>query len=87
MAFLLKCPNCGERNVYEFRHGGELTTRPKPDSPESEWTDYYYIRKNVAGEQREWWYHSFGCRKWFIAVRNTVTNEVLHSEWPEEAGA
>jgi predicted RNase H-like HicB family nuclease len=22
MAFLVNCPNCGDRNVYEFRFGG-----------------------------------------------------------------
>ena len=36
----------------------------------------YYFKKNVAGEQREWWYHAMGCRNWFIANRNTVTNTV-----------
>ena len=27
--------------------------------------------------QREWWYHRSGCRAWFIAERDTRTNEVL----------
>ena len=84
MAFLLKCPNCGDRSVYEFRHGGELASRPGPSSNRSEWVEYYYFRKNLAGEQREWWYHSFGCRKWFIATRNTVTNKILNTEWPDK---
>ena len=42
----------------------------------NDWSDYYYFKKNVAGEQREWWYHAMGCRNWFIANRNTVTNTV-----------
>ncbi len=83
MAFLLNCPNCGERNVYEFRFGGEVTTRPPPDASEREWTDYFYARRNVAGVQREWWYHRLGCRKWFLADRDTVTNEVSQTAWPE----
>ena len=87
MAFLLACPNCGERGVYEFRFGGEVTPRPAPDAPQAEWTAYSYLRRNVAGEQREWWYHSFGCRRWFVAVRDTVTNEVRETSWPEEAHA
>jgi len=24
MAFLLNCPDCGQRNVYDFRFGGEV---------------------------------------------------------------
>ena len=38
---------------------------------------YNYFRRNVAGVQREWWYHRSGCRAWFIAERDTRTNEVL----------
>ncbi len=87
MAFLLGCPNCGERSVYEFRFGGELTPRPKPDASEKEWTTYFYSRRNVAGDQTEWWYHALGCRRWFLAVRNTETNEVRETSWPEEAHA
>jgi heterotetrameric sarcosine oxidase delta subunit len=87
MAFLIDCPNCGDRDVYEFRFGGEVTARPEPDASESEWTRYFYLRRNVAGEQHEWWYHSFGCRKWFVAVRDTVSNEVRQTFWLEEAHA
>ena len=87
MGFLLSCPNCGERTVYEYRCGGEQTVRPEPGDPEQDWTRYFYLRRNVAGDQREWWYHAFGCRRWFIAVRDTLTNQVKHTYWPGEAGA
>ncbi len=82
MAFLLNCPNCGERNVQEFRFGGELSTRPAPDATRDEWSRYYYFRANAAGVQREWWNHRFGCRKWFLALRHTVTNQVQQTFWP-----
>jgi sarcosine oxidase subunit delta len=85
MAFLLMCPNCGERGVHEFRFGGEVTVRPPPDASNEEHTRYFFFRRNVAGHQSEWWYHTFGCRKWFVAVRDTVTNEVDRTSWPEEA--
>ena len=85
MAFLLKCPNCGERNVYEYRFGGEVVTRPKPDASHEEWNTYFYSQRNVAGQQREWWYHKFGCRKWFVALRDTMTNEVAQTSWPQKA--
>ena len=81
MAFLLSCPNCGERSVYEFRFGGELTERPKPEASGGEWNSYFYDRRNVAGTQREWWYHRLGCRKWFVAARDTVTNKVGEIAW------
>ena len=83
MAFLLTCPNCGEREVYEFRFGGEVTTRPKPDASNDDWTSYFYMRRNVKGLQTEWWYHKFGCRKWLMAERDTTTNRVQRTFWPE----
>ena len=82
MAFLIKCPNCGERDVHEFRSGGEVTERPKPDAPHDEWARFFYDRRNIAGDRREWWYHTFGCRKWFVAVRDTRTNAVRETSWP-----
>ena len=69
--------------MYEFRFGGELTDRPKPGASTDEWSGYFYNRRNVAGAQQEWWYHKFGCRKWFVAARDTVTNEVSETAWPE----
>ena len=84
MAFLLACPNCGERSVYEFRFGGELMSRPEPDASADEWADYLYARGNVAGEQQEWWYHKFGCRKWLLVIRDTVTNQVRETSWPRQ---
>ena len=68
----------------EFRFGGELRVRPEQNSSRDAWTDYIYFRRNVAGDQSEWWYHSFGCRKWMVALRNTVTNEVKDVSFPED---
>ena len=62
-----------------------MTVRPEPDASEAVWTAYFYNRRNVAGLQREWWYHRLGCRKWFVALRDTVTNEVEQTSWPEVA--
>ena len=87
MGFLLSCPNCGERTVYEYRAGGEETARPRPADSASDWSRYFYLRRNAAGDQREWWYHALGCRRWFIAVRDTVTNQVKRTHWPGDAEA
>ena len=82
---LLPCPNCGPRNVSEFRYGGETNHRSKDPSAvsEAEWASYLYLRNNVLGVQTEWWYHRAGCGLWFLAERHTYTNEVLRTYvWP-----
>ena len=72
---LLNCPNCGERNIAEFRFGGEAKTRPEaPDG--AAWTDYLYFKENKLGVQREWWYHRAGCGLWFLAERHTKSQVV-----------
>ena len=86
MSFLLPCPHCGPRSVYEFRFGGEVKEQPPFDAPETAWIDYRFNRANIAGVQREWWFHRSGCGQWIQAVRNTVSNEVLESFLPEEKG-
>lgn len=80
MSFLIVCPICGPRNIYEFRFGGEVKARPeeKAVTPEA-WADYIYFAKNVCGAQKEWWYHTKGCGQWFTLLRDTSTNLPLGS--------
>jgi sarcosine oxidase, subunit delta len=77
----IQCPNCGLRNSSEFRFGGEYN--PRPQQPltisDPEWTEYIYFRDNKRGEQIEWWYHRNGCGSWFLAKRNTQSNEVINT--------
>jgi heterotetrameric sarcosine oxidase delta subunit len=40
------------------------------------------MRANADGEAREWWFHRAGCRRWFVARRDTVRNAVLEVEEP-----
>ena len=87
MSFLLECPHCGRRDVNEFRYQGEVTRRPPFDPSLRDLADYVYFRDNVAGVQREWWYHRNGCGTWFLAERDTRTNEVLRTELPAPARA
>lgn len=82
MSFLVPCPNCGPRDVNEFACAGEVTSRPKQPPTLAELMAYVHFRRNVAGVQREWWYHRFGCQAWFLAERDTRTNEVLKVELP-----
>ena len=37
----------------------------------------FFIRSNQKGIYYERWVHSHGCKKWFNAVRNTSTDEIL----------
>ena len=76
MSFLIPCPNCGNRSVYEYRFGGELKQRPQATAPDALWHEYSFNKVNRAGEQTEWWFHRSGCKQWIQASRNTVTNEV-----------
>ena len=76
MSFLLTCPNCGPRDVSEFRYGGQiLPMSGDPPRPTG---------SNLPGPQRERWYHRFGCRRWLVAERDVRTNEVLQTSWLEE---
>ncbi len=83
MAILLTCPNCGQRDILEFRFGGEVLDPPAKDAPAEDWLRHSHMRTNAEGEQREWWNHRFGCRKWFLALRNRTTNEASETYWPE----
>jgi heterotetrameric sarcosine oxidase delta subunit len=91
MSYLLTCPNCGVREVTDFGYGGEISSRPKSSPSFRELNAYNYFRRNVAGVQREWWYHRSGCRAWFVAERDTRDNDVkwtaLPADAPEPAGA
>ncbi len=80
MSFLLTCPNCGVREVTDFGFGGELSKRPSGSPGQRGLNTYNYFRRNVAGVQKEWWYHRSGCRAWFTAECDTTTNEVLKTE-------
>jgi sarcosine oxidase subunit delta len=84
VSFVLTCPNCGPREVTDFGFGGEVSRRPRERPSLRELGAYNYFRRNVAGVQREWWYHRSGCREWFLAERDTRTNDVQWTALPED---
>ena len=86
MSFLLPCPNCGPRPVDEYAYSGEVTRRPTGEPTLRDLAEYVYFRDNVAGPQQEWWQHRVGCGEWFLAERDTRTNEVLGVSLPKPAG-
>ena len=85
MSFLLTCPYCGTREVTDFGYGGEVSKRPTSTPSFRELNAYAYFRRNAAGRQREWWVHRSGCREWFLAERDTTTNEVFWTAAPADA--
>lgn len=88
MSYLLTCPNCGVREVTDFAFGGELSPRPAvAPATLRELGSLVYFRRNVAGVQREQWNHRSGCGAWFLAARDTRTNEVLWTALPGDAPA
>ncbi|MEU4878339.1 sarcosine oxidase subunit delta family protein [Streptomyces sp. NPDC021608] len=91
---LIPCPWCGPRDEAEFHYGGQAHV-PYPDAPaeltDEEWARYLFFRDNPKGPFAERWSHAAGCRRWFNAVRDTSTNEILavyraREERPETAG-
>ena len=77
MGFEICCPNCGPRNVYEFKFGLEVKDDPGPGAGLKEWRQYIYFNKNICGVQEEWWCHSSGCLAWFKIKRDTCTNKII----------
>ena len=73
----MPCPLNGRRNITEFACGGEVLDVPDPTScSDRTWADYLFMENNVRGVVREWWLH-VPSSYWFIAERNTATDEIL----------
>jgi len=83
----IECPWCGLRDQTEFTCHGEAHIA-RPENTESltdeQWGDYVFFRQNTKGIQYERWVHAFGCRRWFNAVRNTVTDRIHGTYKPGE---
>jgi sarcosine oxidase subunit delta len=73
---LITCPYCGPRDEVEFNYGGQAHVA-YPEDPaalsDEEWARYLFFRDNPRGLFAERWVHAAGCRRWFNAVRDTVS--------------
>jgi sarcosine oxidase subunit delta len=74
MSFLLHCPNCGPRDVSEFRYGGQILPLPQRGG-------------NLPEVQQERWYHRYGCHRWLRARRDVRSNTVLETDWLGEGAS
>jgi len=84
---LITCPWCGPRDETEFRYGGEAHIA-RPRAPEqlsdAQWGEYVFMRDNPKGLFAERWNHAAGCRRWFNAIRSTVTHDIVAVYKPGE---
>jgi heterotetrameric sarcosine oxidase delta subunit len=76
---LIACPWCGPRDEAEFSYGGEAHIA-RPENPDAlddgQFADYLFMRTNPKGVHAERWVHTAGCRRWFNALRSTVSHEI-----------
>ena len=75
---LITCPYCGPRDVSEFTYQGDAN-RARPGAASTDqtaWNAYVYDRVNTAGDHREYWQHSGGCRSHLVVVRSTLTHQI-----------
>jgi heterotetrameric sarcosine oxidase delta subunit len=77
---LIDCPWCGPREEVEFHYGGQAHVA-YPQNPaelsDEEWARFVFFRANPKGPYAERWSHQAGCRRWFNAIRDTVTYRIL----------
>ena len=75
----LTCPYCGvAAEETELSPGGEAhLTRHGPGSSDADFEGYLFARQNPRGVLFDRWRHAYGCGKWFLAARDSVTLEVF----------
>ncbi|ANU06466.1 sarcosine oxidase subunit delta [Paraurantiacibacter namhicola] len=76
---LIRCPYC-EQDLpeVEFTYAGEAhIARPLDPAAlsDEQWEKYLFVRANPRGRHNERWRHSFGCGRFFNAVRDTVSDK------------
>ncbi|MFF4592217.1 sarcosine oxidase subunit delta [Amycolatopsis sp. NPDC001319] len=77
---LIPCPWCGPREETEFHYGGQAHVAYPQDPAalsDEDWAKFVFFRANPCGPLPERWTHSAGCRRWFNAVRDTRTHDLL----------
>ena len=76
---IMTCPLNGPRNITEFVSYGEVVEMPEPNrTGDKDWADFIWMANNTAGVVREWWCHT-ATNYWFIAERDTVTDQILRT--------
>lgn len=81
---VMNCPLNGPRNMSEFVCGREVKEMPDPSTCSDEtWATHLFMEDNIAGEVVEWWMHA-PTSYWFIARRNTLSEEIIETYTVED---
>ena len=84
---ILNCPLNGPRNITEFVCFGPVHRGLDHEATsDAEWVHYLFHIENTAGVIQEWWRHT-PSNYFFIAERNTVTDEIVATYGAEELAA
>lgn len=84
---LMNCPLNGPRNISEFLCFGAVRPALDPAScSDRDWADHVFMEANRAGVVHEWWYH-LASGYWFVAERDTRTDEILATYPPDRLAA
>ncbi len=76
---MIICPVNGSRSVSEFICGGEVRAMLEAQAVDDvTWADYLFNRNGIPGIKTEWWCHT-PSNTWFVAERNTQTDEILRT--------
>jgi sarcosine oxidase, subunit delta len=76
---LMTCPINGTRAIAEFAYGGEFRPMPEPQTvDDATWAEYVMHRNGAPAIKQEWWCHT-PSNTWFMAERNTATDEILRT--------
>lgn len=82
---IMTCPINGARPISEFVYGGEFRPSPDPQTcDDATWAAYVFQRNGAPAIKQEWWCHS-PSNTWFLAERNTLTDEILRTYLVSEA--
>ncbi len=85
---IINHPLLGPRDSEEFVYLGSADLIDRPDweskSVAEDFHQYQYIRENIAGDNRELWYHEQGDQSWLLVTRNTLTHEIIDVELAED---
>ena len=74
---LISCPFCGPRSEDEFAFGGDATVVTQKEQSNTEaFADQIFLRVNPKGWHKEFWVHRYGCRRWMIIERHTVSHQI-----------
>jgi methylglutamate dehydrogenase subunit B len=81
----IDCPFCGKRNSSEFVNKGDASVSRPLSVDETAFFEFVYLRDNLSGPMKEFWFHAAGCHAWLIVARDAVSHEIIGVEVAKSA--